>query len=85
MLHVPACLHGMCHEAFANTHTPLPSGWLARDRLPYYLYRQAYFNSLHYSMDGTCADKFHVFGLPGVTSVSLYLCTALRCCRVDSE
>lgn len=68
-----------------DTHTPLPSGWLARERLPHYLYRQDYFNSLHYSTDGTCADKFHVFGLPGVTSVSLYLCTARKYCRADSE
>lgn len=38
------------------------------------------FNSLHYSVEGSRADKFHVFELRGVTSVSLYLCTALSYC-----
>lgn len=83
--HVPCSVHSMCHEAFTDTHTPLPSGWLARDRLAHYLYRQEYFSSLHYSKDGPHADKVHVFRLPGVTSVSPFLCTALRWCKANSE
>ena len=65
----------VCHEASTDTHTPLPSGWLVRDRLPHYLYRQVYFTILHNSTDKTHADKFHVFGLPRVTPASPYLCT----------
>lgn len=55
---------GMCHEAFTNTRTPLPSGWLNRDGLLGYVCRQDYFKSLHYSSDETQAGKVLVFGLP---------------------
>lgn len=58
-VHVPCSLRGMCHEAFTDTRTPLPSGWLNRDGL-----LGDYFKSLHYSSDETHAGKVLVFGLP---------------------
>ncbi|KAF3701429.1 hypothetical protein EXN66_Car017117 [Channa argus] len=33
---------------------------MARDKLPHYLYRQDYFNSLHYSMNGTLGINVYV-------------------------
>lgn len=38
---------------------------------------QDYFTSLHYSTNETHANNFHVFQFPGVSSVSLYLCTQM--------
>lgn len=75
-LHTCPAVRTACVTRPLLTPTPLPSGWLVRDWLPCYLYRQDYFNSLHYSTERTHADEFHVFGFPGVTSASLYLCTA---------
>lgn len=45
------------HEAFADTRTPLPSGWLHTDGL------SGYFRRLHYSSEQTHAGKVLVFGL----------------------
>lgn len=63
-VHVPCSLRGMCHEAFTDARTPLPSRWLNRDGLLGYVCRQDYFKSLHYSSDETHAGKVLVFGLP---------------------
>lgn len=67
LLHTCPAVRTACVTRPPHTHHLL-DGWPGTD-CPAICTDKITLNSLHYSMDGNHADKFHVFGLLGATSV----------------